>query len=133
MGKQFKELLYGKNNMLAKLCNNYNVFTEKFPPSIVTSTPNDFVATQQVKCFVKMAKKNNLSVRHCDVQSGYKLFHDSMIRYADKYPILLNEICNFLEDTVNNKFVEGVSKKIIKEKRFNKKVDNINDNELSFE
>ena len=133
MGKEFKELLYGKKNPLEKLCNNHHLFTDKFPPSILTSTPNDFVAMPQVKSFIKMAKKNNLSVRHCEVQSGYKLFHDSMMRYADKYPILLNEVCNFIEDTINDKLVDGVHKKVIKEKRSGKNVDKQNDNELSFE
>ena len=128
------KVLYGEDNPYAPICNNFNVLTDKFPPSILISTQNDFVSIPHANAFSKKAKELGLSLRYCLVQSGYKLFHNSMLKYVEKYPQFVGEICSFVDDAVNGQFAEGVQKKIIKEKQIdNKKVDNQKTDGLSFE
>ena len=65
--------------------------------------------------FLKMAKELGLSIKHYDVCSGHKLFHCSMVEHADKYPICIDKIAQFVNESTNNKFNEGISNEPIYE------------------
>lgn len=124
----YTNLIYGKNNRFAKICQTLNTLTDRFPPSMLISTPNDFLSRAHSNLFLKKAKQLDLSVKLCDIKSGYKLFHDSMIDYTEKYPKYVSEVCRFVDDAVSNKFVQGVQKIVIREKA-NKNTELKDDNE----
>ena len=114
---EYHNLMYGANNVISNICHNFDVITDLFPPTMITSTPNDFVARIHTKMFLKIAKNLNLNVSFYDITKGYQLFHSSMIKYADKYPNFIEKICNFIDNSINNKLPNGVNKYVVKEEK----------------
>ncbi|MBO4412577.1 MAG: alpha/beta hydrolase [Clostridia bacterium] len=110
---QFHDIVYGKENDLAAICHSLDVLTNKFPPSIIVSMPNDFLSRTHVKMFCKKAKSFNLPVKFCDIKKGYKLFHDTPVKFADRYPKTMKEIENFIVETSLNIFPKGLEVKEI--------------------
>ena len=72
-------------------------------------------ARLNIKPFLKLAKKQKLSVKHCEITKGHKLFHVSMAKYANLYPNYMSEIKLFVDKAVQNRFDDGITKIVIKE------------------
>ena len=104
----FHKIVYGENNPLDLFCNGLDNLTDTFPPTFLTSTSKDFIARVHTNLFCEKAGNLNLSVRFCDVVDGHKLGHVSMTKYANKYPVVMSEISDFLTDATENRFVKGV-------------------------
>lgn len=107
--KPLAEIIYGeKKNNLAHFCHNLDVITRKFPPTLLFSMYNDIIAKAHVKLFCKKAKDLGFPVRFCDISKGYKLGHISPVKYANKYPLAMDEIENFIIETSHNIVPNGL-------------------------
>jgi len=111
--KQYFNVLFGEKSArseLYELTHNLEITTEAFPPSVMFSTKGDIVVGAHKIGFLELAKELHLSLQHYEICSGYKLFHSSMVEHADKYPLCIDKITEFVNDACNNKFVRGVKK-----------------------
>lgn len=116
--KQFESVVYGKNlNKQQKNgCYTFSGMSKHFPPSIMLSFKNDVLVKFHQKAFIRKAKKLNLSVEHCNVLKGYKIFHDVITKYPDCYPTCFEKITNFVNKRVKNECLVGINEyKIIEE------------------
>ena len=107
--RQYESVVYGDENPLKDICHNFDVITDKFPPSIMFSTQKDFIAGIHSKMFIKKAKNLNLSVDFYNIKKAYKLGHDSMVKFTDIYTNYTTNINNFINNAINNQFVDGVN------------------------
>ncbi len=103
--KQFEDVVYGQEiNDEIKFSNYpFNNMSKYFPDSIMISFKNDFVVMNHKSLFLKIAKKYNLSVQNINVSSGYKMFHDALIKYPNYYPKCIHKIVEFIDNKINNK------------------------------
>ena len=109
--KPYHELIFGKQeirNPLNEYTHNLNITTDYFPPTLMFSVKTDLVVGVHKRRFLKLAKELNLSVIHCEFQSGYKLFHSCMINYPEHYPHCFEKIEEFVNNAINNNFVSSV-------------------------
>ncbi len=114
--KQYHDVIFGNKKIRNPLCgytHNLDILTEGFPPTLMISVKTDLVVGVHKRIFLKMAEELGLSVKHYELYSGYKLFHSSMINYAEKYPHCFEKIEEFVLDSCKNNFVDGVRKDIL--------------------
>ena len=118
MGKAFKNMVFGKNykkEPTTKKLHTLNVMSKDFPPTIMFSAYNDFVAGPHKKLFCKKAIKLNIPLMHYTIKKGYKVFHDSLINFADYYPKCMDKISDFVNDLSNNVTLSGFKNENISE------------------
>lgn len=108
--KEYENVVFGKEIDKEKKFSNYpfNNITKYFPQCIMISFKNDFVVKNHKNLFLKVAKKHNLSVNNINVLSGYKIFHDALIKYPDCYTKCIDCITTFVENNINNKYENGI-------------------------
>ena len=107
----YANIIFGKKetrNPLSKLTNNVDLATDLLPPILMISSKIDPVVGLQEKKFVKMAKKQNLSLHQYVICKGEKLGHDCVILRSEKYPKTIEAIVNFVNNATHGKFVNGV-------------------------
>lgn len=112
----YHDIIFGNKkirNPLYKYTHNLDVLTEGFPPTLMISVKTDLVVGVHKRMFLRMAEELGLSVKHYELYSGYKLFHSSMINHAEKYPHCFEKIEEFIHDSCENRFVNGVKKEIL--------------------
>ena len=114
--RQYENIVFGDINETTKeKCYPFDVLSRHFPPSIMLTFKNDFLVKKHQKEFLKKARKLNLSVEHCEVLKGYKIFHDVITKYPDCYPNCIEKISEFVNERVKGNTKTGVNKCIIKE------------------
>lgn len=120
--KQFESVVYGDKISEDTKFNNYpfNNISKCFPSSIMISFKNDFVVMNHKSLFLKIAKKYNLSVQNINVSSGYKMFHDALIKYPECYSKCMDIISNFIESRMNNNLKNTIVTKKVIEQKYNK-------------
>lgn len=125
LGIAFKKVVYGKDYKkmpITKKLHAFDVLSKDFPPTIMFSMANDFVAGPHKIMFCDRAKKLNIPLEHYSIRKGFKLFHDSVIDYPFAYPNCIDKIVNFVNKVANNDKVEGFSDENLFEdvKQYNK-------------
>ena len=119
-----KKMVFGDNENKDTIwqCNAFNTLSKKFPPVIMFSAKTDFLVANFKNKFFKKVEQLNLSVKHFEVCKAHKLFHDSLVDYAEYYPNCLKEIANFVNDVSNDKCKNEFVKKEIYENKNVQKV-----------
>lgn len=116
--KQFHEVVFGEKairNPLYQYTHILRILTEDFPPTLMFSVKKDAVVGIHKKMFLELAEELNLSVQHYEFKSGFELGHSCMVAHPEKYPMCFDKIQEFVKNSKNNIFVDGVIKESLNE------------------
>ena len=107
---EYEHVIFGPKATRSPLCDKthcIDLLDKDFPPCIMFSASNDFVVGVHKKLFLNKAKQLDLTVKHFNITSGYKLFHDSVINNPSKYEKTMENIREFVDSCVNGTIKKG--------------------------
>ena len=109
-----RKILYGMEDKRDINDTAFNFITEKFPPAIVLGAKNDFVAFAHENRLYKLAKIKNLCLKYYLSKTGFKVFHDAVVRFPFYYENNIEKIVDFCKNI--DSIEKTTTKEIIHEK-----------------
>lgn len=111
--RDFEEIVFGKyaGSKLQRYCQNLDILTDKFPPTIIFSANNDFIRIHDI-IFCRKAEELGLDVQSYNFVTGKHLGHDFIIyNLSEKEGLFaLEKIKAFISDVINDTLPKGVIK-----------------------